>query len=355
MVAKQEFFLTSKSCGKRRTNTIYSLCSKYQIFATNSLLYIYSNDQLVNKFDISEPLNMIASHPEKKNLIYLISNQNVMIYDFTCGVELARIDHLNCILFEGGYSVTLEEYYKEGDGKIHKKYKLFKLIDKEFKLIYKLDFGVNLMKITKDGTRAIFSNSRKTVFIFDLKTYELVTFNVSKPISTLAINPWNDTIAVADISGLITISYVLKSRKLPRKLHWHSGPVSSINFTEDGYMMTGGIEATLVIWQLETEKKRFIPRLSGSIKEIVASPDGQEYMLTLLDNSIVFFNSADLDERKFISGLQMCHLSEQHYKGSIGLVQDPKTGFILVNGSPGKLQLIDTFGETKEIVTIFLI
>ena len=45
-------------------------------------------------------------------------------------------------------------------------------------------------------------------------------------------------------------------------LHWHAHGVADLVFNSDGsYLVSGGEEAVLVIWQLQTGVKRFLPRL----------------------------------------------------------------------------------------------
>jgi NET1-associated nuclear protein 1 (U3 small nucleolar RNA-associated protein 17) len=52
-------------------------------------------------------------------------------------------------------------------------------------------------------------------------------------------------------------------------LHWHAHSVGALAFSHDGlYLLSGGQEAVLVIWQLETLKNTFLPRLGGPITHI---------------------------------------------------------------------------------------
>jgi len=52
------------------------------------------------------------------------------------------------------------------------------------------------------------------------------------------------------------------------------------------YLFTSGIEGVIVIWNLKTEKKTFLPRLSSEISNISISDDFKYMAVTGLDNSI---------------------------------------------------------------------
>ena len=75
------------------------------------------------------------------------------------------------------------------------------------------------------------------------------------------------TVAIGNDKGKITLWHKAGNDKpVSSAYHWHSHGVSSVVFNSDGtYMLSGGEEAVLVIWQLETGTKRFLPRLGTYI------------------------------------------------------------------------------------------
>jgi len=81
----------------------------------------------------------------------------------------------------------------------------------------------------------------------------------------------------------------------PQKLHWHRQAVPALKWSRDGnYLISGGQETVLVIWQLTTGKKQFLPHLSAEIESIEISPDGTNYALKLSDNSIMILSTSDM-------------------------------------------------------------
>ena len=55
-------------------------------------------------------------------------------------------------------------------------------------------------------------------------------------------------------------------------MHWHAHRVRSLAFSADGTtLLSGGDEAVLVMWQLGTRNRSFLPRLGGSILAIASS------------------------------------------------------------------------------------
>ncbi|MCL7040811.1 hypothetical protein MKW94_011163 [Papaver nudicaule] len=56
--------------------------------------------------------------------------------------------------------------------------------------------------------------------------------------------------------------------------HWHQSEVKVLHFSSDGaYLYSGGKEGVLVVWQLDTGKKRFLPRIGSPLVHFTGSPD----------------------------------------------------------------------------------
>ncbi|CAG7960721.1 unnamed protein product [Penicillium salamii] len=92
----------------------------------------------------------------------------------------------------------------------------------------------------------------------------------------------------------------------PRKLHWHRDACNTLRWSKDGnYIISGGNESVMVLWQLDTGRKNFLPHLSSPICNIVVSSSGSAYVVKLADNSIMVLSTRELQPIASITGLQL--------------------------------------------------
>ncbi|KAG7452299.1 WD40 repeat-like protein [Guyanagaster necrorhizus] len=124
----------------------------------------------------------------------------------------------------------------------------------------------------------------------------------------LAFHPSEDYFATGDGKGNIRLWYCLneqvnvkavgvEKKTQTSSFHWHAHPVASLAFTSNGaYLLSGGEEAVLVMWQLETGKKEFVPRVGAPISTVSISKAGheEEYLLGLADGTYLFISAASL-------------------------------------------------------------
>ncbi|KAH6900255.1 hypothetical protein B0T10DRAFT_470043 [Thelonectria olida] len=90
-----------------------------------------------------------------------------------------------------------------------------------------------------------------------------------------------------------------------QKYHWHRKAVHALKWSPDGhYMISGGSENSLVLWQMDTSKKNFLPHLSASVENIVVSANGSSYVVHLEDNSTMVLSTAELKPTAYIAGIQ---------------------------------------------------
>ncbi|RAL07544.1 WD repeat protein [Aspergillus homomorphus CBS 101889] len=95
----------------------------------------------------------------------------------------------------------------------------------------------------------------------------------------------------------------------PRRLHWHRSCVNVVRWSKDGnYVISGGNESVMVLWQLDTSRKQFLPHLSSPICNIALSMSGSLYAVKLADNSTVVLSARDLQPLTTITGLQLCSI-----------------------------------------------
>ncbi|KNZ77003.1 WD repeat-containing protein 75 [Termitomyces sp. J132] len=127
-------------------------------------------------------------------------------------------------------------------------------------------------------------------------------------LTCLAFHPTEEYFATGDDKGNIRLWYCLNevqpvtSRGVEKKaqtttLHWHAHAVSSIAFTSNGsYLLSGGEESVLVIWQIHSGKKEFVPRVGAPIITVSVSKNDkeEEFLLGLADATYVFVSSGNL-------------------------------------------------------------
>ena len=145
-------------------------------------------------------------------------------------------------------------------------------------------------------------------------------FTAPEHLTCLTFHPTDDCFATGDSKGLIRLWYCLtdgslseasglEKRAQTTSFHWHAHAVSSLVFTPNGaYLLSGGEEAVLVIWQLHTNKKEFVPRVGAPILTIAISPAGEkeeEYLLGLSDSTYTFISSGSLKISRAFSQLKL--------------------------------------------------
>jgi len=144
-----------------------------------------------------------------------------------------------------------------------------------------------------------------------------------EPLTCLAMHPTKELFATGDSKGQIRLWYCLQGgiyagtsrerRTQTTTLHWHAHAVSSLAFTPNGaYLLSGGEEAVLVIWQMHSGKREFVPRVGAPIQSIsVSDPQdasgsrAQEYLLGLSDGTLAFVKADLLKVHRTIARLKL--------------------------------------------------
>lgn len=156
---------------------------------------------------------------------------------------------------------------------------------------------------------------------FDVKIKAKDQRNAGKHPSTTAPQKWTVDVVVGGIRGCIyvfqdvlrrfektsksgaNISTASTSRE--QQLHWHRESVGSVTWSLDGqYIVSGGKETVLVLWQLETGRKQFLPNLESPINSIGVSPSGSSYSIRLADNSVMVLSTSELSPTSHVAGIQ---------------------------------------------------
>ncbi|KAI9475978.1 MAG: WD40-repeat-containing domain protein [Benjaminiella poitrasii] len=170
-------------------------------------------------------------------------------------------------------------------------------------------------------------------------------------ITVLKFHPDRPILAIGDRTGKITLITNYNSDNtedyVRSLLHWHHLPVRCLTFMADGaYLLSGGEESAMVIWQLDTGHKQFLPRLGGAIDSITISPNHRFYCVGLDDNSIRLINSISQNIEQVIQGLQYAHADNASNPLSTGLIIEPHNHHVVLNGVQGSLQFYDAVSDS---------
>ncbi|KAF4624054.1 hypothetical protein G7Y89_g14122 [Cudoniella acicularis] len=265
--------------------------------------------------------------------------------------------------------------------------------------IYTSHNQVSFLKTAKEGAvivgaagdKIILGRLRSTDYdTVDKIKYEFRVFEATDSISSLDLKvsdrSWTEDskksilkripvvdLVVGDVRGAIFVhndllANIIRSQDgtlppgislAPRKLHWHRQTVHTVKWSLDGnYVISGGTETVLVLWQLDTGKIQCLPHMSATIQNVVVSPTGSSYGIQLADNSAMILSTAELQPTTSIAGIQASVLSSEETPGSTVLrLREESWKPPLVQRIPAAInpalpsQLLLAVGQTQEIDT----
>lgn len=88
--------------------------------------------------------------------------------------------------------------------------------------------------------------------------------------------------------------------------HWHSSGVRFLKFSTDGaYLFSGGMEGVIVVWQLDTGKRRYKPRLGSPLLSFVDSPDSSIACVSCMNNQVHLLKMPNMEVMKSIAGIKL--------------------------------------------------
>ena len=131
----------------------------------------------------------------------------------------------------------------------------------------------------------------KLLIIYNFLTEEIDQIPFQKKILKI-IETSEDSIALGDLSGKIHfIQDISNKNYILYTKHWHSHAISDLALDPNNdYLYSSGQEGVVVIWNIHTWVKSFLPRLGEPIIGIRVSSDSQNLACFLKNNSIVFIN-----------------------------------------------------------------
>ena len=87
--------------------------------------------------------------------------------------------------------------------------------------------------------------------------------------------------------------------------------IGESDFVTGNYLISGGRETVLILWQLETSRRQELPHLTSAIDNIVVSPSGSSYLIQLADNSAMVLSTSELSPTAYVAGLQSRIVSKE--------------------------------------------
>ena len=111
----------------------------------------------------------------------------------------------------------------------------------------------------------------------------------------------------------------------------------------------------LVLWQLDTGKKQFLPHMSATIQNVVVSLSGVSYGIQLGDNSTMVLSVTELKPTANIAGIQMSVLdSEEVVDTQVGRLAEDRDERVFMQRTPAVIspanpsRLLVGVGQTQE-------
>ena len=187
----------------------------------------------------------------------------------------------------------------------------------------------------------IFSVDNELI-IYNTITNESDNIRFQKKITKLAkIN--DDSICIGDSAGKIHfIKEITNKNYIIYIKHWHSHGVSDLLLdSNNDYLYSCGQEGVVVIWNVHTWVKSFIPRLGEPILKMAISNDSEHLICYLKNNSIVFIS---LKHMKIIDVINS--ISNECFINKFTLFNKRQNYITFINAKRGIINLYNISGNS---------
>ncbi|CAN4103824.1 unnamed protein product [Withania somnifera] len=200
----------------------------------------------------------------------------------------------------------------------------------------------------------------------------------TKTLSTLAFHPTERIVAAGDVTGRILIwrgvgehNFSSGNKQQNGGLmkdmeerpgvrgnddadscttrHWHSAEVKVLFFSSDGaYLFSGGKEGVLVVWQLDTGKQKFLPRIGFPLLYFTISSDPSLSSISCADNQIHLLKMPSMEVLRSIQGIKLrSTLLDVSDVSSEGIVFDPAMGHVAIRSENYCIQFYSLFDDRE--------
>ena len=233
------------------------------------------------------------------------------------------------------------------------------------------------LSLSRDGDM-LFAVARRSLYVWvtshsqsadsakqNIKSIQPVQLEHARDLVSVGCHPDGNFVATGDVRGEIFLWYNIKGSVLnpesgppvcgKSSMHWHSKGVSCLNATEDGaYLLSAGHEGVLVMWQVESGYRQFLPRLGGAVHAFTNSSCGTVVAVLCEDQVIQLVN---LLTRKVSRTLRLLPVGSAAVDTAVGvrgggggltasqagaiLGVEPRLGHLLINSRNASMQIWD--------------
>ncbi len=189
-----------------------------------------------------------------------------------------------------------------------------------------------------DGSLLAITNRRRIIAV-DFKGEVLARGSHTRALSSLVCDRNGKFVVAGDDRGEL-ITYTLNGALLlpsSGRMHWHAHAVSSLSLNQDcTQLFSTGEEGVLVVWQLHSLQRNFLPRLGAAVTCMDSVPSGAVAVL-LSDASIRIIDPSSLTVTATIRRIYEGAVQQ----GASLCFFDASRSAVVLPGSGGTLQWFD--------------
>ncbi|KAL6230809.1 hypothetical protein BDW75DRAFT_57605 [Aspergillus navahoensis] len=316
------------------TDPVLTLDEQYLFLGVETSVHVYSvaTSRLFRVLEVGSSDSVIGYRLSSVNndRLYIITLSGcVSEWDWPSNKQVAHLDTAHRIIaadivYDTSSSYSLFSLRKRKDGKRELAVTSLNTERPQSNVILETNVKIDNLRILGDG-QAVVAYGGACIFLgtscstqgrdthkFAWKEVKLATTITC--VDTRGAGAEFD-LALGGADGSILIYHISGStiKNTPRRLHWHRDPVTAVRWSKDGnYVLSGGHESVMVLWQLDTGRKQFLPHLSSPICSIVVSESGNSYAVRLADNRVVVLSARELQPVSLITSLQVARLANKH-------------------------------------------
>eukprot|EP00020_Sapocribrum_chincoteaguense_P002163 CAMPEP_0170751134 /NCGR_PEP_ID=MMETSP0437-20130122/11292_1 /TAXON_ID=0 /ORGANISM="Sexangularia sp." /LENGTH=1011 /DNA_ID=CAMNT_0011090155 /DNA_START=52 /DNA_END=3084 /DNA_ORIENTATION=+ len=167
-----------------------------------------------------------------------------------------------------------------------------------------------------------------------------------------------DALALGDRAGHLHVVYCRSPERSSTpldgcpttELHWHSNPVRAVAWAGNSHVLTGGAEATLVMWQPATRSRAFFSGARAALESIVVTDDGTGAFVRDAGGAILHFDLSSRRSRTVREAVRF--RGTRPPRAGITMIPGYR-GLALIPADPHSLQLVNTTtGTALSTITV---